>query len=203
MPWSIRRSTQGPVTVDAFLISAAGVAVAEIGDRTQLLALMLAARYPARPWPLLAGILIATLANHALAGLAGASIGDLFPGRWLDAALGVGFLVMAAWLLRPDSADDADADANGRGPFLAALMAFFVAEIGDKTQLATVALAAQYPDVVAVVLGTTAGMMIANVPVVLVGRKFADRLPVRAIHLVAAALFAVLGVLALWRAFGA
>ena len=203
MPWSIRRSTQGPVTVDAFLISAAGVAVAEIGDRTQLLALMLAARYPARPWPLLAGILIATLANHALAGLAGASIGDLFPGRWLDAALGVGFLVMAAWLLRPDSADDADADANGRGPFLAALMAFFVAEIGDKTQLATVALAAQYPDVVAVVLGTTAGMMIANVPVVLVGRKFADRLPVRAIHLVAAALFAVLCVLALWRAFGA
>jgi Ca2+/H+ antiporter, TMEM165/GDT1 family len=188
--------------MDAFLISAAGVAVAEIGDRTQLLALMLAARYPARPWPLLAGILIATLANHAWAGLAGASIGDLFPGRWLDAALGAGFLIMAAWLLRPDSAGDAGANANGRGPFLAALMAFFVAEIGDKTQLATVALAAQYPDVVAVVLGTTAGMMIANVPVVLVGRKFADRLPVRAIHLVAAALFAVLGVLALWRAFG-
>ncbi|MCX7354393.1 MAG: TMEM165/GDT1 family protein [Alphaproteobacteria bacterium] len=188
--------------MDAFLISAAGVAVAEIGDRTQLLALMLAARYPTRPWPLLAGILIATLVNHALAGLAGASIMDLFPGRWLDAALGVGFLAMAAWLLRPDIAGDA-VDANGRGPFLAALMAFFVAEIGDKTQFATVALAAQYPDVVAVVLGTTVGMMIANVPAVLVGRKFADRLPVRTIHLVAAALFAVLGVLALWRAFGA
>ncbi len=189
--------------MDAFLVSTAGVAIAEIGDRTQLLALMLAARYPARPWPLLAGILLATLANHALAGLAGASIGDLFTGPWLDAALGAGFLIMAVWLLRPDSADDAGAGANGRGPFLAALMTFFVAEIGDKTQFATIALAAQYPNVVAVVLGTTAGMMIANVPAVLVGRKFADRLPVRTIHRVAAALFAVLGVLALWRAFGA
>lgn len=188
--------------MDAFLISAAGVAIAEVGDRTQLLALMLAAKYPARPWPLLAGILVATLANHALAGLAGASIMDLFPGRWLDAALGVGFLAMAAWLLRPDMASDA-ADANGRGPFLAALTAFFVAEIGDKTQFATMALAAQYPDVVSVVLGTTVGMMIANMPAVLVGRKFADRLPVKTIHLVAAALFAVLGILALWRAFGA
>lgn len=203
MPWSIRRSAQRPATVDAFLISAAGVAVAEIGDRTQLLALMLAAKYPSRPWPLLAGILVATLANHALAGLAGASVGDLFSGPWLDAALGVGFIAMAAWLLRPDAAGDERADANGRGPFLTAFMAFFVAEIGDKTQLATVALAAQYPNVVAVVLGTTVGMMIANVPAVLVGRKFADRLPVRTIHLVAAALFAVLGVVALWRAFGA
>lgn len=189
--------------MDAFLISVGGVTVAEIGDRTQLLALMLAARYPARPWSLLAGILIATLANHALAGLAGASIGDLVSGPWLDMALGVGFLVMAGWLLRPDAAGDQYADAYGRGPFLAALMAFFVAEIGDKTQLATVALAAQYLDIVAVVLGTTVGMMIANVPAVLVGRKFADRLPVRAIHLAAAVLFAVLGILALARAFGA
>lgn len=189
--------------MDVFLISVAGVAVAEIGDRTQLLALMLAARYPARPWPLLAGILIATLANHALAGLAGASITDLFGGPWLDAGLGAGFLAMAAWLLLPDAAGEAGVGANGRGPFLAALMAFFVAEIGDKTQFATVALAARYPDVVAVVLGTTVGMMIANVPAVLVGRKFADRLPVRTIHLVAAALFAMLGILALWRAFGA
>lgn len=188
--------------MDAFFISAASVAVAEIGDRTQLLALMLAARYPSRPWPLVAGILIATLANHALAGLVGASIGDLFSGRWLDVALGVGFLAMAVWLLRPDAAGDASADSGGRGPFLAALIAFFVAEIGDKTQLATVALAAQFPDVASVVLGTTVGMMIANVPAVLIGRKFADRLPVRIVHMIAAALFAVLGVLALWRAFG-
>lgn len=189
--------------MDAFLISAVGVAVAEMGDRTQLLALMLAAKYPSRPWSLLGGILVATLANHTLAGLAGASIGDLFSGPWLDAALGVGFLAMAAWLLRPDAAGDAGTDAGRRGPFLTALMAFFVAEIGDKTQLATVALAAQYPNVAAVVLGTTVGIMIANAPAVLLGRKFADRLPVRTIHLVAAALFAVLGVLALWRAFGA
>lgn len=188
--------------MDAFLISAAGVAVAEIGDRTQILALMLAARYPTRPWSLLAGILIATLANHALAGAVGASIGDVFAGRWLDVALGVGFLAMALWLLKPDSADGAGANPDGRGPFLAALIAFFVAEIGDKTQIATVALAAQFPNVTMVVLGTTTGLMIANVPAVLIGRKFAERLPVRAIHLVAAGLFAVLGIVALVRGAG-
>lgn len=179
--------------MDAFLVSTAGVAIAEIGDRTQLLALMLAARYPARPWPLLAGILFATLANHALAGLAGASIGDLFAGPWLDAALGAGFLIMAAWLLRPDSADGTAANADGRGPFFAALTTFFVAEIGDKTQFATVALAAQYPNVVAVVLGTTVGMMIANVPAVLFGEALAKRVPLRIVRSAAAVSFVLLG----------
>lgn len=189
--------------MDAFFVSAVGVAVAEIGDRTQLLALMLAAKYPSRPWPLLAGILGATLANHALAGLAGASVDDLLSGPWLDGILGASFLAMALWLLRPDGAGDAGSDANNqRGPFLAALTTFFVAEIGDKTQIATVALAARFPDVVTVVLGTTIGLMVANVPAVLVGRKFADRLPVRAIHWTAAVLFAVLGVVALSRALG-
>lgn len=202
MPWSVRRSARKALSLDAFLISTASVAVAEIGDRTQLLALMLAAKYPKRPWPILSGILAATLANHALAGLAGASIGDLFTGPWLDAALGAGFLAMAAWLLRPDAPGDLGAADNRRGPFLAALLAFFVAEIGDKTQLATVALAARFSNVALVVLGTTLGLVIANVPAVFAGARFAGRSPVRAIHLVAAAIFVVLGVLALVRAAG-
>lgn len=183
--------------MEAFLVSTGVVALAEIGDKTQLLALALAARFR-RPWPILAGILLATLANHALAGAAGAWITRVVePGvlRWV---VGLSFATMALWLLVPDRLDKDGADqARRRGAFATTLVAFFLVEIGDKTQVATVALAAQYASFVAVVLGTTIGMMIANAPVVLLGERIAARMPVRLIHGIAAAVFLALGALVL------
>ncbi len=188
--------------MEAFLISITTVAVAEIGDRTQLLALVLAARYR-RPLPIIAGILCATLANHAAAAIVGIWFGSLLKPRVLEVIVGASMIAMALWTLKPDKLDESTSAAGARGAFLATLTSFFIAEIGDKTQIATLALAAAYPNLLAVVAGTTTGMLLANVPVVILGKAFADRLPLQAIRYVAAALFLVLGVLflgrALWR----
>ena len=186
--------------MEAFLVSIASVAVAEMGDRTQLLALVLAARFR-KPWPIIAGIASATLANHAAAGLAGVWIGRLLTPTVLDAAVGASMLAMALWTLVPDKLDDeAGGSPRRRGAFLTTLICFFIAEIGDKTQIATLALAAVYPNLVAVIAGTTGGMLLANVPVVFLGKAFADRLPMKAIHYGAAVLFAILGIVFMARA---
>ena len=181
--------------MEAFLVSIAVVGLAEIGDKTQLLSLLLAARFR-RPWPIIWGILVATLANHAAAGAAGALLGNLVEGAWLRWGLGLSFLAVAVWALIPDRYDDTGADGSGRrfGAFLTTLFAFFVAEIGDKTQIATIGLAARFEQLWPVVLGTTLGMMLANIPAVLIGDRIADRLPVRAIRIAAAAVFAALGI---------
>ena len=185
--------------MEAFLVSITTVAAAEMGDRTQLLSLMLAARYR-KPWPILAGVLIATLANHVLAGVVGVWFGGFLTPRVLDAVVGTSMLAMALWTLRPDHLENGKATGD-RGAFLATLIAFFIAEIGDKTQVATLALAAGYSSLAAVVAGTTVGMLAANVPVVFMGKAFADRLPMTAINLGAAGLFAVLGAVFIARVF--
>jgi putative Ca2+/H+ antiporter (TMEM165/GDT1 family) len=185
--------------LEAFAVSAGAVAVSEIGDKTQLLALLLAARFR-RPWPIVAGIFVATLANHAAAAALGAWLQSLFDATSLRWLLGASFLAVAAWMLVPDRADADAANAratHGLGIFGITLIAFFLAEMGDKTQIATVALAARYHAFAAVVAGTTLGMMIANVPAVLVGGRLAHRLPIRLVHAIAAAIFATLGVIAL------
>jgi putative Ca2+/H+ antiporter (TMEM165/GDT1 family) len=184
--------------VEAFLVSISTVGIAEMGDRTQLLSLMLAAHYR-RPWPIMAGILLATLANHSLAALLGRSIGRLLTPAILDGTIGLSMLAMALWALRPDKLDG-DTPAMRRGAFVATLVAFFIAEIGDKTQIATVGLAAAFPVLGAVIAGTTGGMLLANLPAVFLGKAFADRLPMKAIHHGAAALFAVLGAVFIARA---
>jgi Ca2+/H+ antiporter, TMEM165/GDT1 family len=186
--------------MESFLVSLSTVAIAEMGDRTQLLALVLAAHYR-RPWPIVAGILCATLASHALAGFIGAHLGHyLTPGR-VDAVVGVSMIVMALWTLKPDSLDEQGAEPRRANAFIATSIAFFIAEIGDKTQIATMALAAAYQNLAAVVAGTTLGMLVANVPVVFLGHAFSSRLPLKAIHLGASLLFLALGALFLWRAF--
>jgi putative Ca2+/H+ antiporter (TMEM165/GDT1 family) len=179
--------------MEALLVSVTTIAVAEMGDRTQLLSLILAARY-GRPWPILAGILLATIANHAAAGFIGVWFGRFLQPRVLDLVVGASLIVMALWTLKPDKLDEEVKTLKSSGVFLATLVAFFIAEIGDKTQIATVALAAAYTNLVAVVAGTTCGMLLANAPVVFLGKAFAHRLPLRAIRFGAAALFAVLGV---------
>jgi putative Ca2+/H+ antiporter (TMEM165/GDT1 family) len=192
--WSIE------MLMEPFLVPLSAVTIAEMGDRTQLLSLMLATRYR-QPWSILAGVLLATLANHAAAGLIGARAGHWLTPAVLDGLVGVSMLVMGVWALRPDSLDEAGS-LSRRGAFLATLVAFFIAEIGDKTQLVTVSLAAAYSQaVVLVIAGTTAGMLLANAPVVFIGKKFADRLPMRRIHIVASVLFIGLGALFILRAF--
>jgi putative Ca2+/H+ antiporter (TMEM165/GDT1 family) len=187
--------------MEAFLISSGIVALAEIGDKTQLLSFFLAARFK-RPWPICLGILVATLANHAGAGALGQWLTTLLGPEVLRWGLGLSFLAMAGWMLIPDKLDAADAETPRFGVFGTTLVAFFLAEMGDKTQIATVALAARFDAFVPVVLGTTLGMMIANVPAVLVGDRLAERLPVRLVHGIAAGVFAVLGLLALLGAEG-
>jgi Ca2+/H+ antiporter, TMEM165/GDT1 family len=182
--------------VEAFFVSTGIVALGEMGDKTQLLAIVLAAAYR-RPLPIVLGILVATLANHALAGLLGGWIAQALGPDVLRWTIGLSFLVMAGWMLVPDTLDDEAAAPHGRGVFLTTVIAFFLAEMGDKTQIATVALAARYADVLPVVLGTTAGMMLANVPAVFLGERIAGRVSMRTVHGIAAALFAVLGVLTL------
>jgi len=179
--------------MEAFLVSTGIVALAEIGDKTQLLAFILAAKFR-KPIPIVLGILVATLANHAVAGLLGSWITTLLGPETLRWVLGVSFIAMALWTLIPDRFDEKDARLARFGVFNTTLIAFFLAEMGDKTQVATVALAAQYQAVLPVVAGTTLGMMIANVPAVLLGDRIAERLPVRTVHFIAAALFAVLGI---------
>jgi putative Ca2+/H+ antiporter (TMEM165/GDT1 family) len=182
--------------MEALAVSTLTVALAEIGDKTQLLALLLAARYR-RPWPIVGGILVATLLNHALAGWLGALAASwLTPDvlRWVVAA---SFIGIALWTLKPDKLDEDEA-LPARGAFVATTIAFFIAEMGDKTQVATVLLAANYSPLWQVVAGTTVGMLLANVPVVLLGSRFARRLPLRAARVAAALVFLVLG---LWAAF--
>lgn len=185
--------------MESFLVSISTVAIAEMGDRTQLLSLMLAAHYR-RPWSILAGVLCATLASHVVAAIVGVRLGRFLTPTALDATVGVSMIVMALWSLKPDTIEESSTGAPRTSAFLATLVAIFVAEIGDKTQIATVALAAAYSNLAAVVAGTTAGMVLANAPVVFVGKAFADRLPLRAIHYVASGLFLVLGAVFLWRA---
>ncbi len=188
--------------MEAFLVSISTISIAEIGDRTQLLSLVLAARYR-RPLPIIAGIFCATLANHAVAGVVGVWFGNLLKPKILDIIVGISMIGMALWTLKPDKLDENATVGSAAGAFVATLTSFFVAEIGDKTQIATLALAAAYPNLLAVVSGTTLGMLVANVPVVILGKAFADRLPIKAIHYVASALFVILGALflvrALWR----
>ncbi len=179
--------------MDAFLVSTAIVALAEIGDKTQLLAFILAAKFR-RPWPIVLGILVATLANHAFAAAVGAWLTTLMGPQTLRWVLGLSFIAMAVWTLIPDKLDEDDAKLPRFGVFGATLIAFFLAEMGDKTQVATVALAAQYQMLVAVVAGTTLGMMIANVPAVLLGDRIAARMPVKLVHGIAAAIFLGLGI---------
>lgn len=190
--------------MEAFLVSTGIVALAEIGDKTQLLSLLLAARFR-KPWPIIAGIFLATVANHACAGAVGAWITTLLGPQTLRWVLGLSFIAMAVWIMIPDKIDDDEEPGKERrfGVLGTTIIAFFLAEMGDKTQVATVALAAQYASVVAVVMGTTLGMMIANIPAVLLGDKLAHRMPVRLVHGVAAAIFAILGGLALANVGGA
>ena len=179
--------------MEAFLVSTGIVALAEIGDKTQLLAFILAAKFR-KPLPIILGILVATLANHGFAGALGAWITSLMTPQTLRWVLGVSFIAMAIWTLIPDKFDEEDAKLARFGVFGTTFIAFFLAEMGDKTQVATVALAAQYNAFFYVVAGTTVGMMLANVPAVLLGDRIANRLPVRTVHAVAAVIFAVLGV---------
>jgi putative Ca2+/H+ antiporter (TMEM165/GDT1 family) len=181
--------------MQAFLVSTMVVGLAEIGDKTQLLSLILAARFR-RPLPVVCGILVATVANHAAAGLVGTLAGALLHGAVMRWVLGLSFLGVAVWALFADAAPRDDVEIGRWGAFLATLVAFFVAEIGDKTQIATIGLAARFEAFYPVVAGTTLGIMLANVPVVLLGGA-ANRLPLRAIRYVAAAVFAVLGILTL------
>ena len=185
------------MSLEAFLVSTGVVALGEMGDKTQLLAMLLAAKFR-RPGPIVAGILVATLANHAVAGALGGWVAQLLGPTWLRWVIGLGFLAMAAWMLVPDKVEDDAAAGHQRfGVFGTTVLAFFLAEMGDKTQIATVALAARYADVVAVVAGTTIGMMIANVPAVFFGEAVARKVSMKLVHGIAAAVFAVLGVLTL------
>ena len=184
--------------MEAFLVSTSIVALAEMGDKTQLLALVLAARFR-KPWPIVWGIFVATVFNHALAGAAGAWITTLIGPQMLRWVLGVSFIAMAVWMLIPDKLADGDTGEGSRwGVFGTTVVAFFLAEMGDKTQIATVMLAAQYSGWLWVVAGTTLGMMLANAPVVWLGDRITRRIPLRTVHVVSAGIFLVLGILALW-----
>jgi putative Ca2+/H+ antiporter (TMEM165/GDT1 family) len=184
--------------MEAFFVSTAIVAIAEMGDKTQLLALVLAARFR-KPWPIVLGILAATLANHALAGAVGAWVTTFMGPQVLRWVLGACFIAMAIWMLIPDKLDeDETATVSRWGVFGTTLVAFFLAEMGDKTQIATVVLAAKYNAYLWVVAGTTLGMMLANAPVVWLGERITRLVPLRIVHMVSAAIFLVLGALALW-----
>jgi putative Ca2+/H+ antiporter (TMEM165/GDT1 family) len=185
------------ISVEALLASIIVVAVGEIGDKTQLLALMLSVRLR-RPVPIILGILVATLANHTLAALVGDSVRHALPAQWLRWLVAASFFGVALWALKADDVEDTTRVAAGNlGAFALAAGAFFVAEMGDKTQIATAVLAAQFGSVATVVAGTTLGMLLADVPVVLLGNAGARRIPFRLVRTIAAALFALMGVVAL------
>ena len=184
--------------MEALLVSIGVVALGEMGDKTQLLAILLAAKYR-RPVPIVLGILVATLANHALAGMAGNRVATLMGPQVLRWVIGLSFIGMAAWMLIPDEAGEIEGGRVRFGVFGTTVLAFFLAEMGDKTQIATVALAARYASLVEVVVGTTLGMMLANVPAVFLGNRVATRIPMRWVHGVAALVFALLGVLTLFN----
>ena len=183
--------------ITTVLISTGVVALAEMGDKTQLLAFLLAARFK-KPVPIILGILLATIVNHGFAGALGAWITTLLSPNTLGWILGISFIAMAIWTLKPDEIEEDEAKIAGRfGVFGATTITFFLAEMGDKTQIATVALAANYSSVILVVIGTTLGMMIADVPAVFIGTKFAQKVSMKLVHGIAAAVFAALGVITL------
>ena len=186
----------------AFIVSTSVVALAEMGDKTQLLSLILAARYR-KPMPIVLGILVATLLNHAIAGALGAWLSSLMRPEVLNWVMAAAFIAMGLWILVPDKLDEDDVAVPKQqmGVFFATVVAFFLAEMGDKTQFATIALAAQYSDVLSVVLGTTLGMMMANAPGVYLGNRFAQRLPTKIIHVIAAIIFIAIGVLTAVKAW--
>ncbi|MFT3734603.1 MAG: TMEM165/GDT1 family protein [Rhodocyclaceae bacterium] len=178
--------------MESFFVSTGLVALAEMGDKTQLLSLVLAARFR-KPWPIVAGIFVATLLNHAAAAAVGAWITQWIGPQAMRWILAASFLAMAAWIMVPDKLDDDETPAASHfGVFAATALAFFLAEMGDKTQIATVALAARYEAMIGVVTGTTLGMMLANVPVVFLGDRLTRKLPIRAIHSVCAVIFVLL-----------
>jgi putative Ca2+/H+ antiporter (TMEM165/GDT1 family) len=185
--------------MEALLISTGVVALAEIGDKTQLLAFILAARFK-KPLPIIAGILCATVVNHGLAGALGAWITSVLSPEVLRWVLGLSFIGMAVWTLIPDKIEEEETQvAKHVGVFGATLITFFLAEMGDKTQIATIAMAAHYANPVLVVMGTTLGMLIADVPAVFVGDKFGSRIPMKLVHSIAAAIFAFMGLLTLFK----
>jgi len=185
--------------MEAFLVSTGVVALGEMGDKTQLLAMLLAAKFR-RPMPIILGIFVATLANHALAGLVGDGVAKALGPDVLRWVIGISFLAMAGWMMIPDKVDDEAAGGKQRfGVFGTTVLAFFLAEMGDKTQIATVALAARYADLFAVVAGTTVGMMLANVPAVFLGDTIAKRVSMPLVHGIAALIFATLGLLTLFN----
>ncbi|MBX9399892.1 TMEM165/GDT1 family protein [Lysobacter sp. BMK333-48F3] len=190
-----------PASVATTAVSTGTVALAEIGDKTQLLALLLAARFR-KPWPIIAGILVATLLNHALAAWFGTLIAQWLRPEMLRWVVAASFLAVALWTLKPDQLDDEEPRFSARGAFLATTIAFFFAEIGDKTQVATVLLATRYEPLWGVIAGTTVGMLLANVPVALLGSRFADRLPLKTARLLAAAVFAALAIWVALRGIG-
>lgn len=182
--------------LEAFFASTAVVALAEIGDKTMLLAIVLAARLRA-PVPILLGIFVATMANHALAALVGSQVAGLLDAPWFRTVVALGFIAMAAWTLVPDKFDDDDDSVTQRGgAFLTTLVTFFLVEMGDKTQIATIALGAQYHSVLVVAAGTTLGMMLANGPAVFLGEKLVQKVSLKLTRTIAALLFLVLG---LWQ----
>ena len=189
------------LSLHALLVSTGTVTLAEIGDKTQLLALLLAARYR-KPWPIALGILAATLVNHAISAWLGAELTEWLSPEVLRWVVAASFLAVALWTLKPDTLEDEADNLPARGAFVATTVAFFLAEIGDKTQVATVLLAARYEPLWEVVAGTTLGMLLANVPVVFLGSRFADRLPLKAARYVAATVFAVLAGWVALRGFG-
>lgn len=187
------------MSLEALMVSTGVVTLAEMGDKTQLLAFLLAARFK-KPLPIIAGILIATILNHGLAGALGAWITSMISTELLRWILGFSFMGMAIWTLIPDKIDEAEQlSIASYGVFLTTLIAFFLADMGDKTQIATIALAANYQAPFTVVVGTTLGMLLADVPAVFLGNSFAKRLPLRLIRMVAAGIFAILGALVLFK----
>lgn len=188
--------------MEPVLTSTAVVALAEIGDKTMLLAILLATRFR-KPLPIILGILVATLANHGIAAFLGETVAGLLQGTWFRYAVGAGFVAMAAWTLVPDKLDDDAGPAPSRfGALLTTTVAFFIVEIGDKTQIATIALGAQFRNVLLVTLGTTLGMMLANVPAVWFGQAIVERVPLRLVRTLAAALFLVIGLWVIAQAAG-
>ncbi len=187
--------------MEALLTSTLAVALAEIGDKTMLLAIVLATRFR-KPVPIVLGILVATLANHGIAAFLGQSVAYLLEGAWFRYAVGASFIAIALWTLVPDKLEDEEASPTRFGAFVTTTVAFFIVEIGDKTQIATIALGAQFQNVLLVTIGTTLGMMLANVPAVFLGNAIVDRVPLTVVRRFAALLFFVVGAWVIAEAAG-
>ena len=183
--------------MEPVLISALLVTIAEIGDQTQLLAIFLASRFR-KPWPIIAGILVATIGNHLLAATVGYLVSGFLKGAWVQYLIAASFIGTAIWALFPDKEDDSVAEASHMGVFLTTVVAFFIVEMGDKTQIATISLAARFHSIIPVVTGTTLGMMIVNIPTVLFADQATKWIPVKVVRVIAAGIYALLGVLTLF-----